>query len=81
MKSVRVPGSAQGEIVNEGFDHVPAGLADRGSSAVICGVGFDEFRVELVLSDEQAKAIAEARLAVLVAVISSRSWPELLGRT
>jgi hypothetical protein len=34
------------------------------------GIGFDEIGIELVLADQEAEAVAEARLGVSVAVIS-----------
>ena len=79
-QTFRVFDRTQSQIVDEGFDHVPAGISDRGGSAVISGVGFDEVRIELVLADQEAEAVAEAGLAAVVAVISVRNRLALIGR-
>ena len=57
---------------DEGFDLIRAGIAQRGGAAVVSGIGFDEAGIEMVLADQQAEAVAEARLTVVVAVVSVR---------
>jgi hypothetical protein len=69
---------AHGQIVNEVFDLLSAGLSQGGSSTVVSGVGFHESSIEVVLADQQAEAVAETRLAVVVAVVSVRGWPALI---
>jgi hypothetical protein len=70
---------AHGQIVNEVFDLLSAGLSQGGSSTVVSGVGFHESSIELVLANEQTKTVAETRLAVVVAVISIRRNLALIG--
>jgi hypothetical protein len=43
----------------------------RGPTVIGC-ISFNEASIELVLANQQAEAVAEARLAVLVTVISVR---------
>ena len=74
---VAIFGGALGQIVDEGFDLISAGISQGGGAAVVGGIGLHEASIELVLADQQAEAVAEARLAVLVAVISVRGRLEL----
>jgi hypothetical protein len=67
-----VPCGANGQIVNEGFDLLSAGISQSGGPAVVSGIGLHEASIEMVLANQEAEAVAEARLAVLVAVISVR---------
>jgi hypothetical protein len=66
-----------GQIVDESFDLISAGISQGGSAAIVGCIGFHEASIELVLADQQTEAVPEARLAVLVAVISVRSSLEL----
>jgi hypothetical protein len=50
-ESRAILGGALGEIIDEGFDHVSAGLAKRGSSAVVGGISLHELRIELILAN------------------------------
>ena len=76
---VAIFGGALGQIVDEGFDLISAGISQGGGSAVVGGIGLHEASIELVLANQQAEAVAEARLAVLVAVISVRGRLALIG--
>ena len=67
-QSVAIFGGAQGQIVDEGFDLISAGISQGGGAAVVCGIGLHEASIELVLADQKAEAVAEARLSVLVAL-------------
>jgi hypothetical protein len=49
---------------DEGFDPIPAGLADFLGAAEISGIALDQGGIELMLADQEAESIAEARLAV-----------------
>ena len=72
MRPVAIFGGALGQVVDEGFDLISAGISQGGGAAVIGGIGLHEAGIEVVLADQQAEAVAEARLAVVVAVISVR---------
>jgi hypothetical protein len=63
-----------GEIVDEIFDELPAGIAECSGTAVVGGIGLDETSIEVMLANQQAEAVAEARLtiAIVVAVVSVR---------
>ena len=65
-------GGALSQIVDKGFDLISAGISQGGGTAAVSCVGLHEARVELVLADQQAEAVAEARLAVVVAITSVR---------
>jgi len=45
------------------------------------GIGLHEASIKLILTNQQAEAVAEARLAVLVANISVRGNLALIGRS
>src|ERR1019366_4422479 len=74
-------GGALGQIVDEAFDLIPAGLPEGGSSAVIGRIGLHKTSIELVLTNQQAEAVAEARLAVVVTIISVRRGLGLIRRS
>jgi hypothetical protein len=67
-------GGTLGEIVDEGFDQIPAGIAKCGGTAVVGGVSLNEASIEMVLANEKAEAVSEARLtiAIMLAVVSVR---------
>src|ERR1700722_13314425 len=66
-------------MVDEGFDLLSTGIPQGRSSTVIGGIGLHEAGVQLVLANQEAKSIAETRLADLVAVISVRGSLALSG--
>jgi hypothetical protein len=68
-QSGAVLSGALGQNVNKGFDQIPAGITQSGGSTVVGGIGLHEAGIELVLAHQEAKAIAEARLAVVVTII------------
>jgi hypothetical protein len=80
-QSVAIFGGAFGQIVDEGFDLLSAGITQGGGSAVVGGIGLDEGSVEVVLADQQTEAVTEARLAVMMAVISVRGRLAMVGWT
>src|ERR1700722_630221 len=57
---------------DEGPDLVFGGVSKSWGSAIVGRIGFHEAGVELVLADQQAELVAEARLTVLVTVVSAR---------
>jgi hypothetical protein len=73
-QAVAILSGAFGEIVDEIFDEIPAGFPECGGAAVIGCIGLHEARIEVVLANEQAEAVAKARLtiAIVVAVVSVR---------
>jgi hypothetical protein len=79
-QSVAILGGALGQIVNEGFDLISVGIPQGRGSAVVGGIGLHEASIESVLADQQTEAVAEARLAVVVAVISVSGSLALIGR-
>jgi hypothetical protein len=76
---VAIFGGALGQIVDEGFDLLSAGIPQGGGSAVVGGIGLHEASIEVVLADQKAEAVTEARLAVVVACISVRGSFSLIG--
>ena len=74
---VAIFGSALDQIGDEGFDLITIGIPPVGGPAVVGCIGFHETRIEL--ANQQSEAVAEARLAVLVAVVSSRGSLTLIG--
>ena len=70
-QSVAVFRSTLGEIVNKGFNQISAGISQCGGAAVVGGISPHEASIELVLANQEAKAIAETRLAVVVSIIIS----------
>jgi len=69
-----------GKVVDEGLDLVPVGISQSGSFAEVGGVGLHEAGFQMVLTDQQAEAIAEPRLAVLVAIVYVRGGFVRIGR-
>src|ERR1700722_1171897 len=76
---VSIFGGTLGQMVDEGFDLLSAGIPQGGGSAIIGGIGLHEPSIELVLTDQEAEPIAKPRLAVLVEVISVRGSLALSG--
>ena len=74
---VAIFGSALDQIGDEGFDLITIGIPPVGGPAVVGCIGFHEPRIEL--ANQQSEAVAEARLAVLVAVISVRGSLAVIG--
>jgi hypothetical protein len=79
QKSFAIGGGALGQVVNESLDLLTTGIAEGSGSTVISGISFHEAGIELVLADQQAKAVAEAGLTVVAVVSGGRGW-ELLSR-
>ena len=69
---ITVPSCPIGEVRDERLDLSLAGVAERWGTAIISGIGLHEAGIEPVLADQQAELVAEARLTVLVAVVSIR---------
>jgi hypothetical protein len=65
------------KVADERFNLISGGVAERGYSAVISGVGFHETGVESVLADQEAEAVAQTRLTIVmtIAVASGRVRP------
>ena len=72
--------SALRQIVDKGFDLITAGITQGGSATVVSSKGLDETSIQLVLANQQAKTVAEARLAVMMAIVSVRGSLGLIGR-
>jgi len=53
------------QVGDEGLDQVSARFLDGLGAAEVRGVGLHEVGIEVVLADQKAEAIAEARLAVV----------------
>ena len=77
---VAILGGALGQIVDKGFDLLSTGLPKCGSSAVIGRIRLYEASIKLVLANQEAESIAEARLAVVMAIISVRVRLGLIKR-
>jgi hypothetical protein len=71
-QSVAVPGGPIGQVSDEGLDLALGGVSEGGGSAIVRRIALDEAGIELVLADQQAESVAEARLTVLVAVVPVR---------
>jgi hypothetical protein len=56
-----------GQIIYEGLDGVAAGFTQSSGAAIVSGIGFDEFGIELMLTDQKAQTVPEAGLTVTVA--------------
>ena len=54
---------------SDSLARVAGGISKVGSTAVICRVGFADVGIELMLTDQQAEAITQARLAVWWALL------------
>jgi hypothetical protein len=65
-------GSPISEIIDEGLDEVSTGVPKYFGPAEIRRIAFYKRGIELVFADQQAEAVTEARLAVLVAVVPVR---------
>ena len=76
-KFVAVLGGQLGEMVKELFDLLASGVAERRNLTEVGGVAFDLSGVEVVLANEQAKAVAQPRLAI--AGIFSSPFEPFLG--
>ena len=77
---VAIFGGALGQIVDKGFDLISAGISQGGGATVVGGIGLHEASIKLVLANQQAEAVAEARLAVVVAIVSVRGRVALIRR-
>src|SRR3984893_11267114 len=53
---VAIFGGALGQIVDEGFDLISAGIPQGGRSAVVGCIGLHEASIELMLANQQAEA-------------------------
>lgn len=53
------------EVIDEGFDHIPAGASQLFGSAELSGIALHEMGIELVLADQEAQAIAQPRLGTV----------------
>src|SRR5579872_2088700 len=67
-----------GEVGDEAFDLLAGGLAERLHATEISGVGLDQSRIELVLANKVAEAIAYSATTV-IAVAIGRLWREFPG--
>src|SRR5580692_10275609 len=76
---VAIFGGALGQMADEGFDLLSAGIPQGGGSAVVSSIGLHQASIQMVLANQQTEAVAEARLCVLVAVISVRGSLALSG--
>ena len=77
---ITIFGGTFGQIVDKGFDLLSAGISQGSGATVVGGIGLHEASIELILTNQQAKAIAEARLAVVMAIISVRGRLGLIKR-
>jgi hypothetical protein len=57
------------EVRNEGFNLLASGIPQVRSTAGICGISFNKVGIELMLADQEAKAITEARVPVLMTIV------------
>ena len=55
---------------DEGLNQIPAGILDRFGATEVGGVSFDERRIEIVLTNEQAELVTQLRLAVAESIRS-----------
>jgi hypothetical protein len=61
------------QVLDESFDLLSAGIVKSGSSTIIGGVGFHQSGIELMLSNQQAEAVAETRRGGMAVAVCSRS--------
>ncbi len=59
-KGCTIVGGALGQVIDESFDLLSAGVVKGGGSAVIGGIRFHESGIELMLTNQQAETITEA---------------------
>ena len=79
-QTVAILGGSLCQVVDEGLDRFAAGVTEGWSAAVVGGIGLHEGGIELVLADQQAETIAQARLTVVMAVGSrSQDGSSLIG--
>ena len=78
-KAIAVGSCSLCQVIDEGFDRFAAGVSKDWRSAIVGGIGLHEGRIELVLADQQAEAIAKARLTVVVAIGSVRRRRTMMG--
>jgi hypothetical protein len=71
-QGITVPSGPIGQVSDEGFDLSSTGISEGWGTAIGGSIGFDEARVEVMLTDEQAELVAEARLTVVVTVVPVR---------
>ena len=77
---VAIFGGALGQVVDKGFDLITGSIPQGGGATVVGGKGLHEASIQLVLANQQAETVAEARLAVVVAIISVRGGFGLITR-
>jgi hypothetical protein len=68
-KGLAIGGGALGKVVNEGLDLITTGVSKGCGAAVIGRVGFHEAGIELMLADQQAEAVTESWLTILVTIV------------
>ena len=76
---VTIFGGALGQMVDEGFNLIASRISQSGGAAIVGGIGLDEASIEMVLANQQAEAVAEARLAALRTFISVRGNLAMFG--
>jgi hypothetical protein len=57
------------EVHDEGFDLFSACPAERVSLAEVDGIGLDQIRLEVVLTDEQTEFVTQPRLTIAGAIL------------
>ncbi len=70
QKSISIGSCSLCKVVDESFYGFPASVSKDWRSAVVGGKSFHESRIELVLTDQQAETITQARLTVVMTVSS-----------
>ena len=72
-KGRTIVGGAFGQVIDEGFDLLSAGIVKGSSSAVIGGISLHQSGIELMLANQQAETITEARRGGMAVAVCSAS--------
>ena len=67
---VTIFGGTFGQIVDKGFDLLSAGFSQGGGATIVGGIGLHEASIEFVLPNQQAETVGEAKLAIMMAIVS-----------
>src|SRR5689334_6049877 len=68
------------QVRNEVFNLLSGGIPQVRSTAGIGGIGFHEIGIELMLADQNAEAIAKARVSILMTIVAGSGRGFLAAR-
>jgi hypothetical protein len=72
-KGGTILGGTFGQVIDEGFDLLSAGIVKGRSSAIIGGIRFHESGIELMLANQKTETVTETRRCGTAIAVYCRS--------